>query len=372
MGTVRKTEKAKYKVRYRDPTGKQRYKTFDKKGDATDFLTRVEVEVRGGGWVDPKRGRILFQDWVEQWWPTTLDLRPSTRDRDRQYIETYLLPFFGEVPLAKIAPLEVRKFVGVLDAEGLAPATTRKAYQILSKILRSATEAELISLSPCKGVSLPKIEIKEMRFLTTAEIRRLADTIDPRHRALVLVAAYGGLRWAELVGLRLHRVDLDEGIVNVVETLVESHGRLLPPGPPKTKAGRRKVRLPESVAAELERHIELHCDPSSDLVFQNTLGGPLRRSAFRSRVWLPTLLEAQVEPLRFHDLRHTAVAFWIAARAHVKEIARRAGHTSAAVVLDRYGHIFPEDEKRLCDQLEEMFQNAGTLSSKPKGDASLR
>lgn len=187
----------------------------------------------------------------------------------------------------------------------------------------------------------------------------------------MLVAAYGGLRWAELVRLRLQRVDLDEGIVNVVETLVESHGRLLPPGPPKTKAGRRKVRLPESVAAELARHIEPHCDPSTDLVFQNTLGGPLRRSAFRSRVWLPTLLEAQTEPLRFHDLRHTAVAFWIAARAHVKEISRRAGHTSAAVVLDRYGHIFPEDEKRLCDQLEEMFQSAGRLPSKPKGDASL-
>jgi Phage integrase family len=61
------------------------------------------------------------------------------------------------------------------------------------------------------------------------------------------------------------------------------------------------------------------------------------RSQFRRRVWAPAIKAAGLEPLRIHDLRHSAVAFWIAAGASPKEIAVRAGHTSVAVVLDRYG-----------------------------------
>jgi integrase len=43
-----------------------------------------------------------------------------------------------------------------------------------------------------------------MRFLTPAEVATLADAIQPRYRALVLVGAYGGLRIGELAGLRIH------------------------------------------------------------------------------------------------------------------------------------------------------------------------
>ena len=50
--------------------------------------------------------------------------------------------------------------------------------------------------------------------------------------------------------------------------------------------------------------------------------------------------------LRPHDLRHTAVAFWIAAGASPKEIATRAGHTSVVTVLDRYGHLLPGSVSR--------------------------
>jgi integrase len=67
-------------------------------------------------------------------------------------------------------------------------------------------------------VPLPKIEREEMRFLTPAEIVDLAEAIHARHRALVFVGAYGGLRIGELAGLRPSRVDLPAGAVTVAET----------------------------------------------------------------------------------------------------------------------------------------------------------
>jgi integrase len=93
-----------------------------------------------------------------------------------------------------------------------------------------------------------------MRFLNPAEVAWLADVIDARFRALVLVAAYGGLRIGELAGLRRRRVDLLRGTVDVVEIVVEVRGELYM-GPPKTRAGRRIVTLPRSVVEELAEHL---------------------------------------------------------------------------------------------------------------------
>jgi integrase len=58
------------------------------------------------------------------------------------------------------------------------------------------------------------------------------------------------------------------------------------------------------------------------------------------------------------DLRHTAVALWIAAGASPKEVAARAGHTSVSFVLDRYGHLFPESDAALRDHLDLLFRGS--------------
>jgi integrase len=76
-----------------------------------------------------------------------------------------------------------------------------------------------------------------MRFATVAQVQALADALPGRYRALVLVAAYGGLRWAELVGLRVRRVDLLHGRVTVAEQVTEVNGRLIQDRRRPTRAG---------------------------------------------------------------------------------------------------------------------------------------
>ena len=75
-------------------------------------------------------------------------------------------------------------------------------------------------------------------------------------------------------------------------------------------------------------------------------------------MWLPAVMAAGLRGLRIHDLRHTAVALWIAAGASPKEVAARAGHTSVGFVLDRYGHLFPESDAALRDRLDVLFRGA--------------
>jgi integrase len=212
--------------------------------------------------------------------------------------------------------------------------------------------ADMIARSPCRAVRLPKVEREEMRFLTPAEVARLADVINSRYRALVLVGAYGGLRIGELAGLRRGRVDLLRGTVDVAEIVVEVRGQLYT-GPPKTRAGRRTVGLPRAVVEELAAHMG-PVGPADACVFTAERGGVLRTSNFRTKVWLPAVRAAGLEPLRPHDLRHTAVALWIAAGANPKEVAVRAGHTSASFMLDRYGHLFEGHDAELRDRLDTM------------------
>lgn len=89
------------------------------------------------------------------------------------------------------------------------------------------------------------------------------------------------------------------------------------------------------------RHLDHYTGAASDAsVFAGAQGGTLRAGAWRTRFWTPAVRAAGVGPLRVHDLRHTAVALWIAAGANPKQIAAWAGHTSVVVVLDRYGHLF--------------------------------
>jgi len=187
----------------------------------------------------------------------------------------------------------------------------------------------------------------------------LAASIDLRFRALVLLGSYGGLRIGEMLGLRTERVDILRGRVDVAENLVEVAGRLYF-GPPKTKAGRRVVPIPRVVCTALEEHLKFCAAAPTDLIFRSPEGGPVRLATWRRRFWAPAVHSAGVEPLRPHDLRHTAVALWIAAGAAPKEIAVRAGHSSVVTVLDRYGHLLPGSEHRVNAALDALADQAAT------------
>ena len=356
MGSIRRAPRSgRWEARYRDASGRQRSATFDRRADATVFLATTESDVARGQWRDPALGRTSFGDWAAQWWLTTTNLRPSTRARDESYIRNHVLPRFGEIPLARITQLDVRGWVADLNAEGLAPATVQKAYQTFGKIMAAAVDGGLVVTSPCHKVPLPRIEMAEMRFLTPDEIGQLAGTIASRYRAFVLLKAYGGLRLSELAGLRRGLVDPMRRTVRVAEQALEVRGEMYF-GPPKTRAGRRTVPLPRQVTEELVEHLARYSEPGeAGLVFPSPAGGPLRAGSWRQRFWRPAVAAAGLAPLRPHDLRHTAVSLWAAAGASPNEVAMRAGHTSVAVVLDRYRHLFPAEIEHTTGRLEAMF-----------------
>lgn len=366
MASIVKRETSRgvrYDVRYRLPDGKVRTKTHRTKKEAEAFAATTVVDLNRGDLIDPRMGKLTFAEWWALWWPTTVNLRPSSRARDESYYRSQLEPAFGSVPLTAIDYTAVAEWVAKLSASDLAPATVVKAFQILNKAMVGAVKAKRISSNPCAEVDLPRIERKEMMFLTPDEVITLADAIDPRYRALVLTGAYCGLRWGEMVGLKVNRVDLLHRRIEVAEIATEVRGHIIT-GPPKTRAGHRTVPMPAIVADALTEHIKT---VTGDLLFTGPKGGYLRGSLFRPRIWETATNAANLRGLRLHDLRHTAVALWISANANPKAIASLAGHTSVVTVLDRYGHLLPGHEGAVTDALDAM-----ALAANPAPLATVR
>jgi integrase len=279
-----------YQVRWRDPAGRQRTKSFKRKTEAKQFANRVEVEMQRGTYVDPQLGKLLFADWAREWLQTKINLRASSWTRDESYLRNHVMPTFGNMALARIEKLAVQTWVRELVTKGLHPSTVKECYRILRSILNDAADARLIVESPCRNVTLPRVPKTEQRFLTASQVEQLAEATDPRFRTLVYSAVYLGCRWGELVGLKRSHLDLRKREVRIVGTLEEVPGGVRYVEETKTSASRRSIVIPAFLVGLLASHLK--SAPESEFVFCTQDGSPIRRSNFRQRVWKRALKES--------------------------------------------------------------------------------
>jgi integrase len=363
MGFVKKLDNGRYRARYRGPDGRARSKTFDRKGDAERFLDLSGADIQRGEWVDPALARTTFAQWVRQWEATTLHLREGTREAYLRELPS-LNEAFGPVPLGQITSMMVRTWMSDMLADGLTPSRVHRRYRLLRRILNVAVETDHIPRNPCRSAQPPSVPTNEMRFLTAAEVRDLAEAIHPWFRMWIYFAAYTGLRWAEMVGVRRQDLSLVHHRVNVVQQITEVDGKILPPSPPKTRAGRRTVDLPALLCDMLDEQLAERAQPgSAGLVFVNTRGRTPHVSSFTGQVWGRARRLTGLEHVRWHDLRHTAVALAIQRGAHPNAIKERMGHSSITVTLDRYGHLFPSLGEQLAVGLDETMRQAMEMPS---------
>ena len=157
------------------------------------------------------------------------------------------------LPLSAIRPIAVSEWVASLRRRGLSPSRVRQSYRLFSQILRAAVENDLLTVSPCRGVRLPRMPETEPRIVTEDEADKLISSLPVPHDVLVSLLAYGGLRIGEAFALRRSSVDVDGGMVTVSETLVEIQGRLSFDAPKSHQS--RTISLPGFVIERLAVHL---------------------------------------------------------------------------------------------------------------------
>lgn len=355
-----------YDVRLRAPDGHQYTKSFRTRKETEAYIVKERAAQIQGTWVDPAAGKVRL-DVYSSTWLAQRALRPRTVELYEYLLRRFVLPELGTKSLDRITPMMIRAWHARLRTEhGVSATTAAKAYRLTRSMLTTAVDDELIGRNPCilRGAGVERSA--ERPVISIAEVAKLSDTIDPRHRALVLLATWAGLRFGEAAALRRGDIDLAAGTVRIERQLQELKSGELQVGPPKTDAGRRVVSLPPHVLPELEGHLETYVRPAkSSLVFTSPDGTQLRRSNFNRRVWQPACKAMGLHGFHFHDLRHTGNTFAASTGASTKELMARMGHSSPRAALI-YQHATRDRDRALADALSKLAEEP------PPGPPRLR
>lgn len=347
-----------YRVKYRDPLGRQKSKSFVLKEDARRFSREVEVDKTRGAWLDPTDADIPLAVWAETFLGLCRRLSPRTQETYRRDLDTYILPKWGAHRIGRMPAEEIERWLlDEVDA-GLAPSSVHRHYRTMRRMFQVAVEKQKILANPCDRVHPPRVPKTEMTFLTWDQSIELAEAHTERFRAFIYLAVDSGMRWGELIGLQRKNVDIATRKVRVVDQLVRTADRQFIRKAPKTTASIRSITISKATADLLADHLDRFAAPGRDgLVFPNTAGKPLAESSFYSHHFKKALQACGLQ-CRFHDLRHTSVALAIAGGAHPKAIQARMGHSSIAVTLDRYGHLLPSLDADIADEFDRQMQAA--------------
>lgn len=217
-------------------------------------------------------------------------------------------------------------------------------------------------------VKPPKVEKKEVASLTAAQIGDLLSKIEGHPLHVPAVVALGiGLRRGEILALRWQDVDLDAGMLQVTRSLGEAGSKSLPVQDrlyfktTKSGAGRRSVSLAPFVVDALRRHLReqleirmalgLGKQPDDALVFSTVDGSPISPDKV-SRDWANLVIARNLPNVSFHGLRHSNVSMLIDGGLDVYAVSRRIGHSSAALTLETYTHLFRSKDAEAAEAIE--------------------
>ncbi|MEV5274927.1 tyrosine-type recombinase/integrase [Streptomyces werraensis] len=370
FGRVRKLPSGRYQARYVGPDGQLRPapETFRTKRDADAWLADKQTEMRRGDWHDPDAGRVPFESYADAWIKER-EVTTRTRQLYASLLRRHLAPTFGPVNVADISPPLVRRWRADKLAAGTGPTTVAKAYALLRAILGTAVADQMIRRNPCtiKGASV--VHTPERPTATVQEVYDLADAIQPRYRALVLMAGFLGLRWGELIGLHRRDVDLDHAAVRVRRAVAELNNGQREIKAPKSAAGKRTVSIPAAILPDIREHLNRYAEPGADgRVFVGAKGATPRRNHF-NRLWRKACDDIGVKALHFHDLRHTGNTLAASTGASTRELMARMGHSTARAALI-YQHASAERDRLIADAVSGLVDRGRKgKDRKPMGHA---
>jgi len=304
-----------------------------------------------------------LDDWLEN--SARLSLRPRTFQRYEQLVRVHLKPELGRIPLTKLTPQDVQRFINLKLTSGLSPRTIDFCRAVLRSALNQALRWGTVSRNVATLARPPRVRRPEVEPLSLEEAQALLTAAeDDRLEALYAVAIAIGLRQGEILGLRWQDVDLDAGTVSVRKQLQRIDGKLQLVEL-KTERSRRTISLPTVSVDKLRHHrvqqLEERLTAGSawqenDLVFSTTIGTPI--DARNLNRWFHEHRErAGIRQIRFHDLRHTCATLLLVQGIHPRVVMEILGHSQISLTLGTYSHVIPALQAEAAEKMDELLSH---------------
>ncbi|MCL4561925.1 MAG: site-specific integrase [Chloroflexi bacterium] len=312
--------------------------------------------------LDFSRSQGMVADYLNSWIETaSVALRPNTVHEYKRLMNTLILPALGKIQLKDLHLDRIEHFYASLKEEH--PTTIRRVHAVLHRAFERAVKLGILFRNPAHGATLPRVPQKEMQILDESQVSQfLVAAKASRYEALYHLAIVTGMRQGELLGLKWTDLYWTSGTLYVRRQLQEVTGQGREFVEPKTRSGRRSIRLGEATLTVLRAHQE-HQKlerlvvgkrwKENGLIFTSAVGTPVYpRNMFRD--YQETLDQAGLPRIRFHDLRHTAASLMLNHGVPVIVASKRLGHAKPSITLDIYGHLINEMQEEAARIMDEV------------------
>jgi integrase len=371
-----------------DPTtGKERQKWiggFRSEKEARAHLMVVATSPLYGSGLGPYgSSRLRLGDYLRDWLAHCQVSEGEMISR-RARCRLHIIPYLGHVPLARVAPATLERFFSV-QVPHLHPTMAHKVFGDLRAAFNRAVKLGLVASNPCLAIDPPRPRPYRPVVWKAEELQRFLATCQQGGEVglLFTTAFASGARQGELLGAQWRYVDLERGILFVVQDLERPAGGGFRFGEVKTEHARRPVRLPVAIIMALRalrrRQVEerlrrgpcaqnsqcreAHCPfwHEHDLVFCQPNGKPLHGRNLTRRALKRLCHAAGVPAIRFHDLRHMHNTVLMGAGVSAKIVKERSGHSTVAFTLDRYSWVQPDMQEMAAEALGKTLAATGML-----------
>ena len=361
-GSISKRKNGTYRAQISIGGGKRISFGATTKVECQEWLRERQHEIDGG--FDIKGSGTTLEEYLKEWIKNTEpSLRAKTAFQYRELMKKHITPHLGQIPLKDITQQRIERFYGDLRQAGVGVRTVRYNHAILHKAFEKAVMYGLLVRNPAHGATLPRIGQQEMSVLDEAQVGIfLTAASGSFYEALYHLAVVTGMRQGELFGLKWSDLQWNTGLLYVQRQVQRVPGKGWGFVEPKTKAGRRPIRLGPGTVDVLRAHNTRQDQlrqsvgkrwVNNNLIFPNGVGNPMEPSNMRldfNRV----LKEAGLPKIRFHDLRHTAASLMLNHNIPVLVVSKMLGHSKPSVTLDIYAHLYHaslNEAAMLMDQL---------------------
>lgn len=376
-GSIYFTAQGLWRANWSLPNGKRQYASGKTRAEAIANRNRKRAAYEQG--LRSRKGLTLAQlcdDWLET---IAVGRRPRTWEEYHSVAENHVKPYLGDVKVADLEPQHLRDLY-YKRLRKLAPATIMKVHSVLRGALKMALTDRLIPYSVAALVTPPKVPEYEARELSVAEVARILVAVQGHRHGPIWAFLIGtGCRWGEAAGLTWAAVD-EQGQavrVRIGHSRLPSRFRIL--GGPgweladlKTRRSKRGIHLSGLVADALEEQAgqvaRLRDAAGSrwkehDLVFPNSIGGPLRNDRVLLQ-WHEVMRGIGLEvpggqPIRHHDLRRAlATLVQDVGAGEVGQVRDILGHSTIATSSDVYTGRLVDSTRRTLDLYAETLARA--------------
>lgn len=376
FGEIETRASGRIRARYVGPDEQRHSRMFDEQEDAQVWLGLESRLIQRDEWTPPEWRASTLSTTVADYATTQLasrELAPRTREEYDRYLERFVTEdVLGKMPIRSVSPADVTTWLAVVrGATGKVMAA--RVYALVSSIFKAAVDEDVIPASPfrVKRASQAKRQ-RPQTSATAAEVAAVLAHLPEEYRAMVLVAAWGGLRSGELRNLRRQDVDLKAGTVRAREQVQNLRKRGKVVRDLKSDAAHRTIHLPTHVVEVMRQQVKKRAQAGDwrrdGLVFPSRRGTHISQAVLW-RVWDRARKAIDRPDLRFHDLRHTAAMLAADTGATVPELMARLGHNTPQAAM-KYLHAASGADLRIAGALDLAARQAAQEAAQaPQEDA---